>query len=62
MTFDPDMCMVLGPNKILVGIPQPGTKGDVVRVSECAVLHIASLAPLNGRSPKAEPEAKRRRK
>jgi len=55
----PDMCMVIGRNKIHVGIPYPREKGAVMQVAECAILHVTAIEPLDGERPKTP---KRRRK
>lgn len=44
----PDLCM-LGRNTVYVGIPERKTKRTVVRVDQCALVHIVRFEELNGK-------------
>lgn len=56
----PDIC-ILGRNKLFVGIPDPRAKDVAVRVTECAIMHITRIEPLNGKRNGHSPNEKRRR-
>jgi hypothetical protein len=49
----PDMCMV-APNIVFVGIPHPDEEGLVVQITDCAMLHITRIEPINGKAVKAK--------
>ncbi len=57
-TYDvrhPDLCM-LGRSSIYVGVPDPKIRRVVVRVDQCALVHIVRFEEMNGkrrRSPRS---------
>ncbi len=44
----PDMCMV-APNTVYVGMPHPDEEGLVVQITDCAMLHVTRIEPINGK-------------
>ncbi len=49
-TYDiihPELCLP-GRNKVHVGVPDPKAKRWVMRVDQCALVHITRIEPLNG--------------
>ena len=43
----PELCLP-GRNKVHVGVPDPRQKRFVMRVDQCALVHIVRFEPLNG--------------
>lgn len=44
----PDLCMP-AMTTVYVGVPDPKIKGIVMRVDQCALVHIVRFEPINGR-------------
>lgn len=53
----PDLCM-LGRTSVYVGVPDPKLKRVVMRVDQCALVHIVRFEELNGN--KRQTKSKRR--
>jgi len=61
-TYDithPDLCM-LGRNTVYVGVPDPRIRRIVMRVDQCALVHIVRFEELNGKRRRT-PRQKNRR-
>lgn len=55
-TYDiahPELCM-LGRTTVYVGIPDPKRKRVVMRIDQCALVHIVRFEQLNGERPQAK--------
>ena len=51
-TYDithPDLCLP-GRNKVHVAVPEPKAKRLIMRVDQCALVHIVRVEPLNGKA------------
>jgi len=61
-TYDithPELCLP-GRNKVHVAVPEPKAKRLIMRVDQCALVHIVRFEPLNGRSRRSGTPGKRR--
>lgn len=59
-TYDvthPDLC-IPSRNTVYVGVPDPRLRRTVVRMDQCAYVHIVRFEPLNGEQRRVTPKRK----
>jgi hypothetical protein len=40
---------MVAPNTVYVGMPHPDEEGLVVQITDCAMLHVTRIEPINGK-------------
>jgi len=55
----PDLCMP-SRHTVYVGVPDPRLRRTVVRMDQCAYVHIVRFEPLNGNRQRPSPKKRRR--